>query len=94
MILYHASRYPMCHKDGIKHKVEKTCCLFDDGAVYLGSLDYLREQYFQYCPKGIYYIFEVNVPKERVVHLEKVNHYKHCGDISSECVSPYGVEVV
>jgi hypothetical protein len=94
MKLFHASPYPMCHKDGIKHKVNKTCCNFDDGYVYLATKDYLREQYFKYCPNGIYYVYEVNPPKDRLEHIGHVNHYRYLGDIDPKYVEPNSVEVV
>ena len=94
MILYHASRESNLHKIGIDPDAPKTCCNFNDGFVYLADLDYLYQQYFSYCPKGIYYIFEVDVEDESLIFLPDVNHYKHFGCINKKFVKPYTVKVV
>ena len=94
MKLYHASKSGMLHVDGIRTNVEKNCCNFNDGYVYLGSLEYLNEQYFSYCPKGLYYIFEVQVDFLKLEYLNKVEHYRHLGDISPKFVRPFDVKVI
>ena len=92
MKIYHASPYGMLHREGVKCQQKTTCSRFNDGYVFLGSLEYLNEQYFKYCPKGTYYIFEINIDESRLE--EAPGHYKHLGDIAAECVEPYGVKIV
>lgn len=94
MILFHASPCGELHKEGLKSGSKTTCCRYEDSFVYLADLNYLENQYFQYCPKGVYYIFEVDADGLNLEHLEKVNHYRHRGSIESDRISPYGVKVV
>jgi hypothetical protein len=94
MKLYHASLYPMCHQKGILHGVKKTCCNFDDGFVYLGTKEYLEEQYFKYCPNGTYYIFEVDIDRSDLEYIDRVDHYRHRGNIDPEYVKPNSVRIV
>lgn len=95
MKLYHASQHHNLHKRGIVNSEELTCGRFHDGYVYLGSMKYLEEQYFQYCPKGTYYIFEVNLPENfPLEYLEKVDHYRYSGNIDAKYVEPYRVKIV
>jgi hypothetical protein len=95
MKLLHASPNPDLHKLGITPNANKTCCRFNDGYVYLADLNYLESQYFQYCPKGIYYIFEVDIPEScgRLEYMDRVNHYRHYGPIDKN-IKPHSVRFV
>jgi len=94
MKLYHASYVPTLHKDGLKPNQSPVCCNRSVDCVYLGSNDYLDSQYFEYCPKGIYYVFEVDVPQDNLEYLPKVNHYRYWGNIDPKYVKPFRVKVV
>ena len=92
MKLYHASPSGMLHREGVRCQQKTTCSRFRDGWVFLGSLKYLNEQYFKYCPSGTYYIFEINIDEGKL--KEVAGHYKHLGDIDAIHVEPYGVKIV
>ena len=94
MILFHASPCSDLNRNGLKPNRKPTCGMRKDPCVYLGSLEYLEDQYFQYCPKGVYYIFKVDVPEDQLEHLEKVKHYRYWGTIQSDRISPFDVKFV
>lgn len=94
MKLYHASLCHNLHKVGMKINSEPTCGRFKEPYVYLGSLEYLEKQYFRYCPKGIYYVFEVDIDQQKLEYLEKVNHYRYSGNIDAHRINPHSVKVV
>ena len=94
MKLYHASPFPELHKTGININCKPTCCKNSISAVYLGSLEYLDSQYFRYCPKNVYYIYETSVDDYRLEYISRVDHYMYRGCIDAQYVEPYGVKVV
>jgi len=94
MRLYHASLVPTIHQDGLHPNCKPICCNKPVPCVYLGSLQYLEEQYFEYCPKGVYYIFEVDTPEDHLEHLPDVKHYRYWGSIDAENITPHSVQVV
>lgn len=93
-MLYHASPCADLHRDGLKRFSKPTCCNRVEENIYLGSLEYLHSRYFKYCPKGIYYIFEVDTENLNLEYLDNVDHYLYNGDIESQRIEPHGVKVV
>lgn len=62
MKVYHASRNPDLLQLGIKKNQPTSCSIYDLSMhVYVGTLDYIYNQYLKYCPKGTYYIYEIEV---------------------------------
>jgi hypothetical protein len=62
MKMYHASKSPKLDIDGIKIN-QKTLNSFypKSDYIYLGTLRYILSQYFQYTPRGKYFMYEVDV---------------------------------
>jgi hypothetical protein len=59
---YHASRNPDLCATGIKIGKPTSCSIYRKSKhVYVGTLDYINNQYLKYCPKGTYYIYEIDI---------------------------------
>lgn len=61
MKYYHASPRSDLHKIGLTPKAKPFVSYWAQNSVYLGSWNYLHEQYFRYAPKTVYHIYEVYV---------------------------------
>lgn len=59
-IKYHASPKEDLHKTGISTDADPTVTRGKSGWNYLGSHDYLHNQYLKYAPPGIYHIYQVD----------------------------------
>lgn len=57
---YHASKSHLLEHSGIFPGIGKGVSRTPMPHVYLGSRDYLEEQYFSYCSDGLYYLYEVD----------------------------------
>lgn len=57
---YHASQLPDLERLGINPKATPHVSRMPQGYVYLGSLDYVMNDYLDYAKKGKYYIYKVN----------------------------------
>lgn len=66
MKYYHASPRVDLHIIGLDPKSEPFISYRPQYFVYLGSWDYLYDQYFQYAPKTTYYIYEVSLEGLRI----------------------------
>lgn len=62
MTVYHASRISNLIELGIRINSPTSCSVFKKSKhVYVGTLEYILNQYLTYCPKGLYYIYEIEV---------------------------------
>jgi hypothetical protein len=65
MICYHASRNPNLCTAGIRTGQTTLCSIFRKSThIYVGTLNYIHEQYLKYCPMGTYYIYEIDIEHE------------------------------
>jgi hypothetical protein len=62
---YHTSPKPNLHNIGIKPGSPTTVCRDVNSWVYMGSLDYIKDNYYRYCPSGTYYLYQIT----RLDHL-------------------------
>ena len=67
---FHASKVMDLDKQGIKVNQKPSVCYKPIPFLYLGTLEYIFNQYFEYAPKGTYQIYKVSLPKDVYVeHL-------------------------
>ena len=60
MTYYHASRNSNLCAAGIQVGQSTSCSIYRESKhIYVGTLKYIHEQYLKYCPKGTYYIYEI-----------------------------------
>ncbi len=83
---YHASPIPDLHKQGIKANTKPTVSVRATPWVYIGTWEYLFEQYFRYCPPGKYYIYGVYVKGLELNDKLPSGQMAHLGDIPAERV--------
>jgi hypothetical protein len=87
--LYHASKISTLEKLGVKSgnfTLNSICEKSEE--VYIGTKDYVYNQYLKYTPSGTYYIYEVTVDLSRWYPLPTGGQWK-----SSEEISPHNVRL-
>jgi hypothetical protein len=58
---YHASPVDNLHVVGIRPRSQPRVTRHRTDFVYLGSLNYIYDQYFKYCGRGRFWIYEVDI---------------------------------
>lgn len=61
VILYHASPVSNLHVTGLIPGSDPQTSRWRMPHTYLGSLDYLLSDFFNYCKPGLYYLYSVDV---------------------------------
>jgi len=88
---YHASPYDDLHLEGIKGNCTPLVGWRRSPYIFLGTLKYLSFQYFQYAPKGTYFIYEIDTDGLDLDHTPVGEQCKFLGNIPSSRVQLYAV---
>ena len=88
--LFHASKVPKLNKDGLKINKDTTCCNeYKSREIYFGSIEYIKKDYFSYCPKGMYFIYKINVEKLNIIKVNAGDQWKTRKEVSNNRIEFY-----